>query len=350
MVYANGDSVEKMSVSFDLDQLVEGIENKEPDSPRMKDGEYIEDECKFLPPPKSLAHPRLFYVRPDGTGMELCNEEQVRHMFRTNANKQEKGFIQRSTKVLIENEECLSHVFISKRQRRFDAHAFDVRAEFPKLPQSLELVNQTVSIPTEPVTEGVTLKNVKEFVLPTQSQKDDFHYALNKYHDLRAKERQTQEDLKIEVPVPVIKAVPYDERKDRTRGGSNYDGQSTMMGSQFSDQDSGLGSVGSGRRRLSKLRTKDMIALRQKQAQDDQGQRSEKQEDPGEVAVDEATGQLLMQSNLQLNFQQRLQLRIAEQRGIDVDTLQDEQFDILKQYKKLQHRERTLNNLLDFFD
>lgn len=75
LVYANGDSVEKMSVSFDLDQLVEGIENKEPDSPRMKDGEYIEDECKFLPPPKSLAHPRLFFIRSDGTGMELCNEE-----------------------------------------------------------------------------------------------------------------------------------------------------------------------------------------------------------------------------------------------------------------------------------
>lgn len=95
----------------------------------------------------------------------------------------------------------------------------------------MELVNQTVSIPTEPVVEGVTLKNIKEFVLPTQSQKDDFHHALNRYHDLRAKERQTQEDLKIEVPVPIIKALPYDDRKERARGGSNHDGQSTMMGS-----------------------------------------------------------------------------------------------------------------------
>jgi len=73
IVYANGDSVEKMSVSFDLDQLVEGIENKEPSSPRIRDGEYIEDECKFLPPPKSMAHPRLFFVKNDGTGMELMN-------------------------------------------------------------------------------------------------------------------------------------------------------------------------------------------------------------------------------------------------------------------------------------
>lgn len=35
IVYANGNSVEKLSVSFNLDQMVEGLENKEPSSPRM---------------------------------------------------------------------------------------------------------------------------------------------------------------------------------------------------------------------------------------------------------------------------------------------------------------------------
>lgn len=66
IVYANGDSVEKLSVSFNLDQMVEGIQNKEPSSPRIKDGEYIEQECKFLPPPKTVAHPRLFLVNSEG--------------------------------------------------------------------------------------------------------------------------------------------------------------------------------------------------------------------------------------------------------------------------------------------
>ena len=33
--YANGDSVEKMSVSFNLDQVIEGLEHKEPSSRRM---------------------------------------------------------------------------------------------------------------------------------------------------------------------------------------------------------------------------------------------------------------------------------------------------------------------------
>jgi hypothetical protein len=61
--------VEKLSVSFDLDQLVEGIERKEPDSPRALpngDGEHIEEECKFLPPPKTVAPPRLFMIKNDG--------------------------------------------------------------------------------------------------------------------------------------------------------------------------------------------------------------------------------------------------------------------------------------------
>jgi hypothetical protein len=64
-VYSNGDSTEKLSVSFNLDQLVEGIENKEPSSPRISDGEYIVEECKFLPPPKNVANPRLFLVKND---------------------------------------------------------------------------------------------------------------------------------------------------------------------------------------------------------------------------------------------------------------------------------------------
>ena len=40
--------------------MVEGIDNKEPKSPRVAEGEYIEEECKFLPPPKTVAEPRLF--------------------------------------------------------------------------------------------------------------------------------------------------------------------------------------------------------------------------------------------------------------------------------------------------
>ena len=73
IIYANGDSTEKLSVSFNLDQMVEGIENKEPKSPRVPEGEYIEEECKFLPPPKTVAEPRLFVVKGN-TATEYLSE------------------------------------------------------------------------------------------------------------------------------------------------------------------------------------------------------------------------------------------------------------------------------------
>ena len=122
IVYANGDSVEKMSVSFNMDQLVEGIENKEPDSPRFKDGEFIEDECKFLPPPKSMAHPRLFYVRNDGTGAEYFNDEQLQHMFRTyDILRKDPDLIQSANEVETSNEASITHVFIAKQHQSFNA-------------------------------------------------------------------------------------------------------------------------------------------------------------------------------------------------------------------------------------
>lgn len=58
--------------------------------------------------------------------------------------------------------------------------------EFPKLPQSLDLVNQTVSIPQEPTKEMYTYKNVIEYVPMSKNMREEFHNSLNKYHDLRA--------------------------------------------------------------------------------------------------------------------------------------------------------------------
>jgi len=54
--------------------MVEGIENKEPSSPRIQDGEYLEEECKFLPPPKTVGNPRLFMIRGK-RALEYCNQE-----------------------------------------------------------------------------------------------------------------------------------------------------------------------------------------------------------------------------------------------------------------------------------
>jgi len=139
IIYANGDSTEKLSVSFNLDQMVSGIDNKEPTSPRIKDGEYIEDECKFLPPPKTVSHPRLFLIRESGA-TEFMNEEQLEYLFMCNANA--KDVISSNKEVNVDNEKVTSHFFM-RSQHKFDpTNPAHLPADsIPRLPQALEMVN-----------------------------------------------------------------------------------------------------------------------------------------------------------------------------------------------------------------
>jgi len=47
---------------------------------------------------------------------------------------------------------------------------------------------------------------------------------------------------------------------------------------------------------------------------------------------------------------EKLQLRIAKERNIEIQSLKGEEYRILKQYKKLEQRQKALNNMTDFFD
>lgn len=47
---------------------------------------------------------------------------------------------------------------------------------------------------------------------------------------------------------------------------------------------------------------------------------------------------------------EKLQLRIAKERKIEIQSLKGDEFQILKQYKKLEQRGNALNNMADFFD
>jgi len=76
--------------------------------------------------------------------------------------------------------------------------------------------------------ETYTYKNVIEFVAMEADMKNEFHNALNQYHDLRARERQIEEDLKITKPSVATTATAFVEKRDKYRGGSDM--QSTMMG------------------------------------------------------------------------------------------------------------------------
>ena len=119
IIYANGESTQKLSVSFNLDQMVEGIENKEPDSPRIQDGEYVEEETKFLPPPKTVSNPRLFLIK-NNQAIEYSNFEQVEYQLRTQEADQD--IKATHEKVTISNEAVSSHLFLKKEKKFAPSH------------------------------------------------------------------------------------------------------------------------------------------------------------------------------------------------------------------------------------
>lgn len=64
-ISASGDVVAKISVSLQAEVR--------PGTPDIPDGDFIEEENKFLPPPNSWIPPRLFVINNDNTGQEFLN-------------------------------------------------------------------------------------------------------------------------------------------------------------------------------------------------------------------------------------------------------------------------------------
>ena len=46
---------------------------------------------------------------------------------------------------------------------------------------------------------------------------------------------------------------------------------------------------------------------------------------------------------------QKLQLRIAQERGVNLDHLKGPEYEVLKEYKKLEERKAQMNSFGDFF-
>ena len=104
------------------------------------------------------------------------------------------------------------------------------------------------------------------------------------------------------------------------------------------------------RRSTRHLTAEQRKALEEKSKQESQADAMNVQERRAEdeIPLDDA-GMQMFENTLELNFMQKLQLRIAKQRGLNVDNLHGAEFGILKEYKKLEERKEMLNNFHDFF-
>ena len=69
-----------------------------------------------------------------------------------------------------------------------------------------------------------------------------------------------------------------------------------------------------------------------------------------DILLDPESGLQIYKNDMNLTIIQKLQMRIIQERKIDLGSLKGEEFKPLKEYKKLENRSELLNNAYDFFD
>jgi len=71
------------------------------------------------------------------------------------------------------------------------------RSDIPVIPQSVELVNQTVSVPKEPLKDSFVWKQILEYrnLAANQQLKSDFENAIRRYTAMRQKQQEDKARL-----------------------------------------------------------------------------------------------------------------------------------------------------------
>ena len=69
-----------------------------------------------------------------------------------------------------------------------------------------------------------------------------------------------------------------------------------------------------------------------------------------DVPLDPESGLQIYKNDMNLTLIQKLQMRILQERNIDIANLKGDEFQPLKEFKKLENRSELLNNVYDFFD
>jgi hypothetical protein len=140
IVYPNGESIERLSVSFNLDETADSLARKKPNSPRnLPDGEYIEEESKFLVPPKSIIEPMLILIKNDESGIEFLSEKQLEYFFRVR--EVDTSAINEKDQIRLGTEKVTLHTSLKQIEERKCKSLID---DLIKIPQNVSAAIQTV--------------------------------------------------------------------------------------------------------------------------------------------------------------------------------------------------------------
>jgi hypothetical protein len=202
-VTTEGKAIEKLSVSLN-------IEDEHPESPSISEGEYIDPECKFLPPPNTIISPRLFIIK-DNIATELLEESQLLYHF----NNTKGQYVKENT------PEFVSHTWITDTNPNHDFHFPESPFINYSLPKLVSPMLQTLVLSDTPKPCAYIYRTIKEFDIIDPEKRDKIQINLDKYYNWKANKATEKENQIIIDPRNENEKGKYDsflQRLSKMRG------------------------------------------------------------------------------------------------------------------------------------
>lgn len=164
-VNTDGRAIERLAVSLN-------VEDEEPPSPTFEGEEYIDPECKFLPPPSSIIPPRVFLMSKDKV-TEFLEQSQLDYHFRNFKG----NYLKEDCK------EFISHTWIAEQSNE-ELFAFpDSPFEKYSLPKLVKPMLQTLLLSDTPKPVSYVKRNVREFWTMDSDKRNELMKNLQKFED-----------------------------------------------------------------------------------------------------------------------------------------------------------------------
>ncbi|OMJ77048.1 hypothetical protein SteCoe_23447 [Stentor coeruleus] len=196
-VTTDGKAIERLAVSLN-------VEDTEPMSPYLSEGEYIDPECKFLPPPATIIPPRLFVVR-DNKAKEFFEESQLEYHFLNFEGKHVK-------------EECkgyTAHSWIKEKDDK-DAYTFPGSPfQTYSLPKLVSPILQTLILSPTPILVSYVFRRIYEYPAIDEERREIIQKDSEKYEEWKDAKEKEKKRLEINDPRNDVEKTKYEQFMQR---------------------------------------------------------------------------------------------------------------------------------------
>ncbi|EGR33457.1 hypothetical protein IMG5_051980 [Ichthyophthirius multifiliis] len=200
---SDGEIINKIAVSLNNDNS-----QSRPSTPNFQDGDFIEEENKFLPIPPSWIDVKLLVIENDNTGYELFNYNQLENFFRL---KQQDNLCQIIDCQQVEGFQNLSSIsFINKIQQIEDQKQDFIKFQIPRIINYIPNTAKKIEIPSKQIfLHRILIKydkiDLEKRNVFNQNQEKYFKYQLlqeqEKYKIIQKSEDEKDKQIYISLKI-----------------------------------------------------------------------------------------------------------------------------------------------------